>query len=222
MYVKAEGAFADAGIEGFRIEVGVAFQVEGDPVGQAEIQAQAGTDAPEGLDGLPEGAEILRGGQFVRLLVLQAHGQAGADEAVHRDGTVRAPAEDGGAPVEGEVQVRLDELESIDGLRVQGGVLRIPAVHREPGAPVFIEAVADGDLGGRGNQLGEVARLGEVVGGAALQLDIGVRDEFLGRSAEGEGCEKSQGKCYFFHIGLLKDFPIWDKDNKKNRQMEKR
>jgi hypothetical protein len=101
-------------------------------------------------------------------------------------------------------------------------MLCIPTIHGESGAPELVKTVADGELCRRRKELGEIACLGEIVGGTTLQLDVRIRGEFLGCRAEGEGREKGQDKGYFFHIGVLKDFRIIGKDNKINRKFEKR
>ena len=203
------------GVEGLGIELGVELEVEGDPVAQADIRADTAARVPEELDGLPEVLEVLAGrGQFVRPVVLQADGAAGSEEGIDGDRTVGTIAEQAGTPVKDDVQVGLDILESVE-VTVLGGVLGLPAVHGESEGPAVDEAVADGNLGCRREELGEV-RMAEVIGCAALNLDVRLRRELLRRCADGEGREKGQDKGYFFHIGVLKDFHINGKDNKKS------
>ena len=204
------------GVEGLGIELGVELEVERHPVGQADVRADTGTGVPEGLDRLPEQREGFAGsGQILRFPVLEADGGADTEEGVDGRRTVIAPAEEARAPVEDQVHVGLDELVAVQGVRLLGGMLALPAVHGEADGPAVDELIADGDLGRRREKLGE-AGVSEVIGDAALELNVRVRGELLRLSAEGEGRKKGQGEDYFFHIGLLKDFQINDKDNKKS------
>ena len=72
-------------------------------------------------------------------------------------------------------------------------MLALPAVDGETEGPAVDELVTDGDLGRRGEKLGEVG-VAEVIGCAALELDVRIRGEILGGCAEGEGREKGQHK----------------------------
>ena len=191
MDIETIAARADAGVECLGEEVGVAFQVQRDAAAQTDVEADAGTDAPESLDRLPKVAETFRGSQVSGLLVLQTEGYATADEAVNRERTVRPVSEECGTPVENEVQVGLDELETVDGTGFRRIMFRLPTVHGQPGAPEIIEAVADGDLSGRGEEFGKI-RLAEIIGGATLELDERIRCEILGSRRKGERGQKGQ------------------------------
>ena len=72
-------------------------------------------------------------------------------------------------------------------------MLALPAVHGETEGPAVDELVTDGNLGCRGDKLGKVG-VAEIIGGAALELDVRIRGEVLGFYAEGEGREKGQHK----------------------------
>ena len=128
------------GVEGIGIVLGVEFQVQGYPVGQADVGTQAGTQVPEGLDGVPEVLEELTvPGQVGRFLILQADGGAHTEQRINADGTVFPPAEEAGAPIQDEVQVRLDVLVAVEGFGLPGSVLALPAVYGETEGPAVDE-----------------------------------------------------------------------------------
>ena len=72
-------------------------------------------------------------------------------------------------------------------------MLALPAVDGETEGPAVDELVADSDLCRRGEKLGKVG-VAEVIGCAALELDVRIRGEILGGGTEGEGREKGQHK----------------------------
>ena len=101
-------------VEGLGMELGVELEIEGDAVAQADVRADTCAGVPEELRRLLEQREVLAGrGQVIRFSVLQADGRAHAEERIHGNRTVGPPAEETGAPVQDQVQVGLDELESV-------------------------------------------------------------------------------------------------------------
>ena len=182
------------GVEGFGIELRIELEVEGEAVGQADVCADTGTGVPEGLNRLPEQWEVFSGrSEIVRFPVLEAESAAESEEGVNGRGTVRPPAEQAGAPVQDQVHVGFDKLVAIQGVRLFGRVLALPAVYSETDGPAVDELITDGDLGRRGEKLGETG-VTEIIGDAALELEVRVRGEILGFGAEGEGREKGQHK----------------------------
>ena len=182
------------GVEGIRVHVGIQFQVESDMVGDPDVGTQAGAGTPEHFRGFPKKGQFFAAlGEVDGIGIVKSDRGAGADEPVGVENAVRVPSCKEVAEIELKVQGGLDETVLIEDFGTAGVVAGLPAVYGDAGAEHFVEAVADADLCGRGDQFAD-GGLAEVVGGSALKLEVESRLEFLRLRGEckcrEKGCDK--------------------------------